>query len=96
MSDTRNCPFCSLPTNSTSNNHGNHYLFKCPNCGMFLMYDAVYRRMADRGEYADLKPLLHEFIKQTPEDQIAYIGSKVSAIKEENGLYREYRPLKQP
>lgn len=90
MSDTLNCPFCSIPSKPGSVDYGNQYLFKCPNCGTFLMYHAVHRQMVDRGEHADRKPMLLEFIKQTPEDKIAYIGSNV-----EDGLYAEYRPLKQ-
>lgn len=94
MSDALNCPFCSVPSKLASKDFGNEYLFNCPNCGKFLMYRVVYRKIG-KGEYADRKPMLLDFIRQTPEGRIAYIGSKVSAVEEENGLYCEYRPFKQ-
>lgn len=90
MSDTLTCPFCFVPNKPIPRDFDNQHQFNCPNCGEFLIYDAVYRRMVDRGEYADRKAELLQFIRQTPEDRIAYIGSKV-----EDGLYAEYRPLKE-
>lgn len=94
MSDTLDCPFCAAPTKPIPKDFDNQYQFDCPNCGMFLMYDAVYRKMAARGDYADHKPALLEFIKKTPESQIAYIGFKIPTVEGENGLYAEYRSLR--
>lgn len=88
MANTLACPFCSVSTESKKIKLESYYLFKCTDCGTFLMYDSVYRKMVNRGEYAGRKAELLEFIRQTPEDRIAYIGSKV-----ETGLYAEYQPL---
>lgn len=92
MSETLNCPFCAVPTEPTLKNGGNYYLFKCSNCGMFLMYDAVYRKMG-KGEFATHKPVLQDFIKRTPAEKIAYIGFKIPTVEGESGLYMEHRPL---
>jgi transposase-like protein len=91
MHEIRNCPFCLQPTETSSENGGNHYLFKCSNCGTFFMYDSVYRRMG-KGEYATRKAALLEFIKNTPADNIAYIGHRIPA-EGQDGLYCGYRPL---
>lgn len=93
MSETKTCPFCSQTAEASLEDRENRCLFKCCNCGMFLMYNRTVKSFAE-GKYASCKVALLKFIEDTPIDKIAYIGEQFSKdVPQSYELYRAYRPL---
>lgn len=93
MSETKTCPFCSQAANASLKDRENHCLFKCRNCGKFLMYNRTVKSFAE-GKYSSYKAGLLKFIQDTPADKIAYIGEQFSKdVPQSYELYRAYRPL---
>jgi protein-arginine kinase activator protein McsA len=90
MRDTLSCLFCDAQTKPGSDDSANNYLFRCPNCGTFLMSRTVYKKMSE-GEFATYKPMMLEFIKKAAAGKVAHFGFKVSTIEGESRLRSKYR-----
>jgi len=91
MQDAEKCPLCSQATvGRVRGGAGGYYEFNCPTCEHFDMEGVIFRRMS-KGEHASKKQELIEFIKATPDDEIAYIGQRQEGDNMK-ALYCKRRP----